>query len=38
VFRGGLDGELLVEGKVRVACLDAVNLKPTALPKELMRE
>lgn len=38
IYRGGLDGELLVEGKVRVACLDAVNLRPTALPKELMRE
>ena len=38
VFRGGLDGELLVEGKVRVACLDAVSLRPTALPKELIRE
>ena len=37
VYRGSLDGELLVEGKVRVACLDAVNLRPTALPKELMR-
>jgi acyl-CoA thioester hydrolase len=38
IYRGGLEGALLVEGKVRVACLDAVNLKPTALPKELMRE
>lgn len=38
IYRGGLEGELLVEGKVRVACLDAVNLRPTALPKELMRE
>lgn len=38
VYRGGRDGELLVEGRVRVACLDATNLKPTALPKELMRE
>lgn len=38
VYRGGPDGELLVEGKVRVACLDAANLRPTALPKELMRE
>ncbi|HEY0942248.1 MAG TPA: tol-pal system-associated acyl-CoA thioesterase [Steroidobacter sp.] len=37
VYRGGLQGEVLVEGKVRVACLDAVNLRPTALPKELMR-
>ena len=36
VYRGGLQGELLVEGKVRVACLDAVNLRPTALPKELL--
>ena len=31
------DGELLIEGKVRVACLDALNLKPKALPKEIMR-
>ena len=38
VYRGGRDGELLVEGRVRVACLDATTLKPTALPKELMRE
>jgi len=38
VFRGGLDGELLVEGKARVACLDAVNLKPRALPQEITRE
>jgi acyl-CoA thioester hydrolase len=28
--------ELLIEGKVRVACLDANNLKPKALPKELL--
>ena len=38
IYRGGLNGELLVAGKARVACLDAVNLKPKALPKELMRE
>ena len=36
VFRGGLDGELLVDARVRVACLGAVNLKPTKLPTELM--
>ena len=29
-------GELLIEGKVRVACLDANNLKPKALPKDLL--
>ena len=29
-------GELLIEGKVRVACLDANNLKPKALPKDLV--
>jgi len=28
-------GELLIEGKVRVACLDANSLKPKALPKDL---
>jgi acyl-CoA thioester hydrolase len=28
--------ELLIEGKVRVACLDANNLKPKALPKDLL--
>ena len=38
IFRGGPDGELLVEGKVRVACLDALNLKPKALPAELHNE
>jgi acyl-CoA thioester hydrolase len=29
--------ELLIEGQVRVACLDANTLKPKALPKEFMR-
>jgi acyl-CoA thioester hydrolase len=28
--------ELLIEGKVRVACLDAQTLKPKALPKDLL--
>ena len=36
IFRGGLDGELLVQGRARVACLDAVSLKPKALPAELL--
>ncbi len=36
IYRGGFNGELLVEGKVRVACLDAVSLKPTAMPADLM--
>jgi acyl-CoA thioester hydrolase len=37
IYRGpGLDpAELLVEGKVRVACLDASSLKPKALPQDL---
>jgi acyl-CoA thioester hydrolase len=38
IYRGGREGELLVDGKVRVACLDAANLRPTALPKMLTRE
>lgn len=38
IFRSRLDGELLVEGKVRVACLDAATLKPKALPAELQNE
>jgi acyl-CoA thioester hydrolase len=33
IYRGD---ELLIEGKVRVACLDANNLKPKALPKDLL--
>jgi len=38
IYRGGLadNGELLIEGKVRVACLDANSLKPKALPKDLL--
>ena len=30
--------ELLIEGKVRVACLDANSLRPKALPKEILAE
>ena len=36
IFRGPPGGELLVEGKVRVACLDAAQLRPTALPAVLL--
>jgi len=36
VYRGGADGELLVSGDVRVACLDAATYKPRGLPRELM--
>lgn len=39
IYRGSLaEGELLIEGKVRVACLDANSLKPKALPKECLLE
>ena len=38
IYRGPIPGgELLIDGKVRVACLDAKHLKPKALPKEFMR-
>ena len=38
IYRGPIaGGELLIDGKVRVACLDANQLKPKALPKEFMR-
>jgi acyl-CoA thioester hydrolase len=33
IYRGD---ELLIEGTVRVACLDANTLKPKALPKDLL--
>jgi acyl-CoA thioester hydrolase len=32
------DGETLVEATVRVACLDAKNMKPAALPAELKKK
>ena len=38
IYRGPVaNGELLIEGQVRVACLDASNFRPKALPKEFMR-
>jgi acyl-CoA thioester hydrolase len=35
IYRGD---DLLIEGKVRVACLDANSLRPKALPKEIHAE
>jgi acyl-CoA thioester hydrolase len=36
IFRDRLDGELLVEGRVRVACLDAVLQRPRPLPESIL--
>lgn len=36
VHRNSVDGELLVSGTMRVACLAAKELKPRALPKKLL--
>jgi len=36
VYRDGLDGELLVKGAIRAACLDATSLKPRGLPQSLI--
>jgi tol-pal system-associated acyl-CoA thioesterase len=36
VHRDVVDGELLLDGKIRVACIDAVSFKPRALPKEVV--
>lgn len=38
VFRNSLDGELLIRGTTRAACLDADTLKPARLPFSLMKE
>jgi acyl-CoA thioester hydrolase len=38
VLRGGVDGELLVTGALRVACLDAKSYKPRGLPKVLVEK
>lgn len=37
VHRDTVDGELLLDGKVRVACIDAGSFKPRAFPKEMVR-
>jgi len=36
VLRGGVDGEVLVTGALRVACLDARTYKPRGLPQPLI--
>jgi acyl-CoA thioester hydrolase len=38
VHRDRTEGELLLEGKVRVACLDASSHRPRPLPQSLMTE
>ncbi len=38
VFRNSLDGELLIRGTTRAACLDADTLKPARLPFSLTKE
>ncbi len=36
VHRDTVDGELLLDGKIRVACIDAGSFKPRALPREIV--
>jgi tol-pal system-associated acyl-CoA thioesterase len=36
VLRGGVEGELLVTGAIRVACLDAQSYRPKGLPTMLV--
>lgn len=36
VHRDTVDGELLLDGKVRVACIDAGSFKPRAFPKAII--
>ncbi|MGH8187651.1 MAG: tol-pal system-associated acyl-CoA thioesterase [Steroidobacteraceae bacterium] len=36
VYRDRLDGELLLDGRLRVACLDTVRYRPRPLPKSLV--
>jgi acyl-CoA thioester hydrolase len=38
IFRDGAGGELLLDGRVRVACLDADNFRPRPLPDRLLQE
>ena len=38
IYRERTDGELLLEGRVRVACLDAVSYRPRALPQSIPQE
>jgi acyl-CoA thioester hydrolase len=36
IYRDRLEGELLVQGSVRVACLDAVAQRPRPLPESIL--
>jgi acyl-CoA thioester hydrolase len=38
VHRDSVDGDLLLEAEVRVACLDASSYRPRPLPAALTRE
>jgi len=38
IWRGEIDGELLLSASVRVACLDAASLKPRRLPPVILRQ
>ena len=38
IYRQGVGGELLLEGRVRVACLDAQTYRPRPLPDRLLEE
>jgi acyl-CoA thioester hydrolase len=38
IFKAGAGGELLLDGRVRVACLDADNFRPRPLPDRLLQE
>jgi tol-pal system-associated acyl-CoA thioesterase len=37
VYRDAVGGELLLEGRVRAACLDALTYRPRPLPAELWK-
>ncbi len=36
VYRESVDGELLLDSKVKVGCIDATNFRPKALPKSVI--
>jgi acyl-CoA thioester hydrolase len=38
IYRDGVGGELLLDGRVRVACLDAEKFRPKPLPDRLLQE
>jgi len=38
VFRAAVGGELLLDGRVRAACLDAQTYRPRPLPPELWKQ